>query len=179
MLGDQFTFDEKKRTFDYYDPLTTGDSSLSACVQSIVASEVGYAQKAVEYARYALLMDLANLGRNVRDGLHMASMGGTWMVTVFGFSGFRDHGGRFSFQPRPTRGLERMHFRLLLRGQPLEVEITRQTATYLLREGEGLSIWHEDEEVVLEPGTPVEKPIASGPQMSEAPGRGPEPERVG
>lgn len=178
MLGDQFTFDEKKQTFDYYDPLTTGDSSLSACVQSIVASEVGYAHKAVEYARYALLMDLADLGKNVRDGLHMASMGGTWMVTVFGFAGFRDHGGRFSFQPRPTRGLERMSFRLLLRGRSLEVEITRRAATYLLSEGEALSIWHEDQEVPLEPGTPVEKPIASGPQMSEAPGRGPEPEPV-
>ncbi len=171
LLGDQFTLEEKKRTFDFYDPLTTGDSSLSACIQSIVASEVGYSDKAVEYARYALLMDLADLGKNVKDGLHMASMGGTWMVTVFGFAGFRDHRGRFSFQPRPTEGLQRMAFPLTIRGQILDVEITRDTASYALREGEGLTIWHEDEEISLLPGAPVSKPIKSGPQASPVPGR--------
>ncbi len=171
LLGDRFSLAEKKRTFDFYDPLTTGDSSLSACIQSIVASEVGYPDKAVEYARYALLMDLADLGKNVKDGLHMASMGGTWMVTVFGFAGFRDHRGRFSFQPRPTEGLERMAFPLTIRGQILDVEITRQTATYTVREGEGLAIWHEDEELRLEPGVAVSRPIKSGPQSSRVPGR--------
>ncbi len=171
LLGDRFSLAEKKRTFDFYDPLTTGDSSLSACIQSIVASEVGYPDKAVEYARYALLMDLADLGKNVKDGLHMASMGGTWMVTVFGFAGFRDHRGRFSFQPRPTEGLERMAFPLTIRGQVLDVEITRQTATYTVREGEGLAIWHEDEELRLEPGVAVSRPIKSGPQSSRVPGR--------
>ena len=173
LLGDQFSHEQKKRTFDFYDPLTTGDSSLSACIQSIVASEIGYPDKAVEYARYALLMDLADLGKNVKDGLHMASMGGTWMVTVFGFAGFRDHGGRFSFQPRPTRGMERSHMTLTLRGQLLDVEISRECATCALREGEGegLSIWHEDEEIILSPGSPVTKPISAGPQTSPVPGR--------
>ncbi|MDJ0847555.1 MAG: glycosyl hydrolase family 65 protein [Myxococcota bacterium] len=171
LLGDRFSLEEKKRTFDFYDPLTTGDSSLSACIQSIVASEVGYPDKAVEYARYALLMDLADLGKNVKDGVHMASMGGTWMVTVFGFAGFRDHRGRFSFQPRPTAGLERMHFTLTIRGQLLDVEITPETASYTLREGEGLTIWHEDEELELAPDVRVARPIKSGPQASRVPGR--------
>jgi alpha,alpha-trehalose phosphorylase len=171
LLGDDFTLDQKRRSFDFYDPLTTGDSSLSACIQSIVASEVGYPDKAVEYARYALLMDLADLGRNVKDGLHMASMGGTWMVTVYGFAGFRDHRGRFSFQPRPTEGLESMRFPLTIRGQVLDVEITRDDATYRLREGEGLVIWHEDEELALKQGVPVTRPIRVGPQESPVPGR--------
>jgi len=171
LLGEDFSLEEKRRTFDFYDPLTTGDSSLSACIQSVVASEVGYPEKAVEYARYALLMDLADLGRNVKDGLHMASMGGTWMVTVFGFAGFRDHRGRFSFQPRPTEGLESMRFPLTIRGRVLDVEITRRKARYALREGDALVIWHEDEEVRLEPGRPVERPIQAGPQASPVPGR--------
>ncbi len=178
MLGDQFSIEEKKRTFDFYDPLTTGDSSLSACIQSIVASEVGYTEKAVEYARYALLMDLADLGKNVKDGLHMASMGGTWMVTVFGFAGFRDHGGRFSFQPRPAGGLLHLRFPLTLRGQILDVEVTREAATYSLREGTGLEIWHEEECIQLAPGTVVTRPLQVGPQISEAPGRGADPEPV-
>jgi len=173
-LGDQFTHEQKKRTFDFYDPLTTGDSSLSACIQSVVASEIGYADKAVEYARYALLMDLADLGKNVKDGLHMASMGGTWMVTVYGFAGFRDHGGCFSFQPRPSEGLERLAFPLTLRGQIVDVEMTREAATYTLRDGAGLSIWHEDEQIELRPGAPETRAVKSGPQTSRVPGRAPE-----
>jgi alpha,alpha-trehalose phosphorylase len=176
LLGDEFSLEEKRRTFEFYDPLTTGDSSLSACIESIVASELGYSEKAVEYARYALFMDLADLGKNVKDGLHMASMGGTWMVTVYGFAGFRDHRGRFSFQPRPTVGLDRLRFPLTIRGQILDVEITQESATYTLREGDGLTIWHEEEELALRPGAPLTKPVRSGPQASPVPGRAAEKE---
>jgi alpha,alpha-trehalose phosphorylase len=159
LLGDQFSAEEKKRNFDFYDPLTSGDSSLSACIQSIEANEVGYVDQAVEYARYALLMDLADLGRNVKDGLHIASMGGTWMVSVYGFAGFRDYEGRFSFRPRPSEGLDRLRFPLTLRGQILDVDITQESATYSLREGKGLVIWHEDEKIRITPGIPVTMPI--------------------
>ncbi len=174
MVGNELDLDLKRRTFDFFDPLTTGDSSLSACIQSIVASELGYAEKAVRYARYALLMDLADLGKNVKDGLHLASMGGTWMVTVYGFAGFRDHRGCFSFQPRPTAGLEQLSFPLAIRGQILDVEITQEAATYRLRpEGDpaGLVIWHEDEEIALRPGHAESRPVRRGSQWSPVPGR--------
>ena len=84
LLGDEFSDEVKKRNFDYYDPLTTGDSSLSASIQGIAAAEVGYLDKAMEYGRYAVLMDLADVGHNVADGCHIASMGGTWMALVYG-----------------------------------------------------------------------------------------------
>jgi alpha,alpha-trehalose phosphorylase len=135
LLGDQFSAEEKKRNFDFYDPLTSGDSSLSACIQSIEANEVGYVDQAVEYARYALLMDLADLGRNVKDGLHIASMGGTWMVSVYGFAGFRDYEGRFSFRPRPSEGLDRLRFPLTLRGQILDVVRDWSSGTRTRRSG--------------------------------------------
>jgi trehalose/maltose hydrolase-like predicted phosphorylase len=61
LLGDEFPIEQKRRNFDYYDPLTTGDSSLSACVQSIMAAEIGYEALAEEYFQYALLMDLADV----------------------------------------------------------------------------------------------------------------------
>jgi trehalose/maltose hydrolase-like predicted phosphorylase len=72
LLGDQFTLEQKRRNFDYYDPLTTGDSSLSVCIQSILAQEVGYPDKALEYAHYAVLMDLGNVEGNLKDGCHVA-----------------------------------------------------------------------------------------------------------
>jgi alpha,alpha-trehalose phosphorylase len=155
LLGNEFTLEEKKRNFDYYDPLTTGDSSLSSCIQSIIAAEIGYFDKAMEYSRYAALMDLADVGGNVKDGCHIASMGGTWMAVVYGWAGMRDYDGRLSFHPKVTKQMERLRFPLTIRGQILEVDITHETVTYSLREGEGLSIEHNGEEVKLSRGMPV------------------------
>jgi alpha,alpha-trehalose phosphorylase len=166
LLGDEFTPEQKKRNFDFYDPLTTGDSSLSACIQSILASEIGYPGKALEYARYAALMDLADVGGNVKDGCHIASMGGTWMVIVNGFAGFRDYDGQFSFRPRPPRQMKRIRFPLTLRGQRVAVDITHKEATYTLLEGTGISIWHEDRQVDLSPQRPTRSLPLSPPASS-------------
>jgi len=161
LLGHKFSAEEKKLNFEYYDPLTTGDSSLSACIQSIVAAEIGDSEKAMKYARYAVLMDLADVGGNVRDGCHIASMGGTWMVMVYGFAGMRDHGGRLSFHPHLPRQLRKLKFPLEIKGQELIVEMGEDTATYLLRKGAGLTIVHEGEEVLLGKGEPVILPISN------------------
>src|SRR5205807_4200164 len=103
----------KKCNFEFYDPLTTGDSSLSSCIEAIVALEIGEYDTAVEYARAALLMDLADVGGNVKDGCHIASMGGTWMVFAYGFGGLQDYDGRLSFSPqRPPEGQASLRFPL-------------------------------------------------------------------
>jgi hypothetical protein len=96
LLGNEFSEEQKRRNFEYYDPLTTGDSSLSACVQSIIAAEVGKHREALEYFEYTLLMDLANVAGNVSDGVHIAAAAGVWSSLVFGFGGVRDFGGRLS-----------------------------------------------------------------------------------
>jgi alpha,alpha-trehalose phosphorylase len=166
LLGHEFSLDQKRRNFDYYDPLTTGDSSLSVCIQSIVACEVGRYEKAMEYGRYALLMDLADIGGNVKDGCHIASMGGTWMAIVYGMAGMRDHDGQLSFRPVMTPRMERVRFTLRVRGQILDVEIVRDSATYSVREGTGLSLKHQDQEVRVKPGSPVTLPLT--PQSESA-----------
>jgi alpha,alpha-trehalose phosphorylase len=152
LLGDRFSLEQKRRNFDYYDPLTTGDSSLSVCIQSILAQEVGYPDKAMEYARYAVLMDLGNVEGNVKDGCHIASLGGSWMLCVYGLAGMREYGGRLSFNPRLPKGLKSLHFPLTVRGRVLEVEIKAETATYRLREGEQLTFRHWDREITLSEG---------------------------
>jgi alpha,alpha-trehalose phosphorylase len=154
LLGNEFSLDEKKRNFDYYDPLTTGDSSLSASIQSIAAAEIGYLDRAMEYGRYALLMDLGDIGDNVSDGCHIASMGGTWMVLVYGFAGLRDFDGNITFRPRLPAGVTRLRFPLTIRGNLLDVSIEDSTTTYALLEGEELTIGHYDEEVSLTVGVP-------------------------
>lgn len=159
LLGDEFSEDAKRRNFDYYDPLTTGDSSLSACIQSIAAAEIGYMDKAMEYGRYAVLMDLADVGQNVSDGCHIASMGGTWMVLVYGFAGMRDYDGHLTFRPRLPKELKALRFPLSIKGRTLDVAIDRESATYMLRAGPELVISHWDEEVTLAEGTPISKKL--------------------
>ncbi len=155
LLGHEFSRDQKRRNFEYYDPLTTGDSSLSVCIQSIVAAEIGKMDQAIDYARYATLMDLADVAGNVKNGCHIASMGGTWMVLVYGFAGLRDSDGGFSFHPRLPKTLKRMRFALTLQGQRLEIDLTHEKATYLLKEGAKIAIEHQGEAIVLDSGTPV------------------------
>ena len=161
LLGHDFSADQKKRNFDYYDPLTTGDSSLSSCIQSIVAAEIGYLDKAIEYARAAMLMDLADIGGNVKDGCHIASMGGTWMVLTYGMAGMRDHDGILTFRPRraPDQPAT-LRFPLTYHGQILDVEMGPDSAKYSLREGDGFVMRHEDEEIKLSPkNSVVTRPI--------------------
>jgi alpha,alpha-trehalose phosphorylase len=150
LLGDAFSPEEKKRNFYFYDPLTTGDSSLSSCVEAIIAAQIGDMEKAFRYGMAALLMDLADVGGNVKDGCHIASMGGTWMMLTYGFGGMRDNDGTLSFWPR--RAPEEsaiLRFPVTYRGQRLEIEIGLEKVEYALREGECLVIRHETEEVHL------------------------------
>jgi alpha,alpha-trehalose phosphorylase len=150
LLGDEFSLEQKKRNFDYYDPLTTGDSSLSACIQAIIAAELGYDEATVRYLRFAVLMDLADVGGNVRDGVHVASIGGTWMAMVNGLAGMRDYDGHLSF--RPTKLADRLRLRLTFQGRRLEVNLADSSATYTLLQGEPLTIRHGDEELRLAEG---------------------------
>jgi len=150
LLGNAFPLEVKKRNFDFYDPLTTGDSSLSSCVEAIIAAQVGDMDKAILYGMAALLMDLADVGGNVKDGCHIASMGGTWMMLTYGFGGMRDDDGLLSFWPRRAPEEDAiLRFPLTYRGKVLEVEIGLDKVEYALREGERLVIRHEMQEVEL------------------------------
>jgi alpha,alpha-trehalose phosphorylase len=150
LLGEAFSPEAKQRNFAFYDPLTTGDSSLSSCIEAIIAAEIGEMEKATQYGIAALLMDLADVGGNVKDGCHIASMGGTWMMLVYGFGGLRDYDGTLSFWPRRAPEAHAiLRFPLTYRGQLLEVEIGPETVTYVLREGEHLVIHHETEAIPL------------------------------
>jgi alpha,alpha-trehalose phosphorylase len=164
LLGEDFSEETKKRNFEFYDPLTTGDSSLSSCVEAIIAAQTGNIEKAIRYGMAALLMDLADVGGNVKDGCHIASMGGTWMMLVYGLGGMRDNDGTLSFRPRRApQDNAILRFPLTYRGQMLEVEIGPENVEYALREGECLVIRHETEEVQLTREYPTAlRPVSRG-----------------
>src|SRR5215468_7208621 len=150
LLDDVFSPEAKKRNFYFYDPLTTGDSSLSSSVEAIIAAQIGDMDKAIRYGMAALLMDLADVGGNVKDGCHIASMGGTWMMLTYGFGGMRDDDGTLSFWPhRAPEDNAILRFPLSYRGQMLQVEIGLEKVQYALCEGECLVIRHETEEIRL------------------------------
>jgi alpha,alpha-trehalose phosphorylase len=159
LLGHEFSREQKRRNFDYYDPLTTGDSSLSPCIQSIIAADLGYEDKAVEYFRNAALMDLADVAGNTADGVHVASAGGVWMAVVYGFGGLRDSDGTLAFDPRLPRTWDGLHFPLRYRGQRLDIDVGHDEVTYELADGEPLTIIHQGKPIELMPGKAITCPV--------------------
>jgi alpha,alpha-trehalose phosphorylase len=149
--GDSFTAEEKARAFAYYEPLTVRDSSLSACTQAVLAAETGHLELAHEYLAEAALMDLHDLEHNARDGLHIASLAGSWIALVAGFGGLRDHGGQLSFCPQLPPGIGRLSFAMRWRGATVHLTITAAETTYTLRDGAPVELRHDDETFTLGP----------------------------
>jgi alpha,alpha-trehalose phosphorylase len=164
LLGDRFSLGEKQRIFDTYDPLTTGDSSLSECIQSIAAAEVGHLRSAEEYFVDAAAVDLADIAGNLRDGVHVASAGGTWMAVVFGFAGLRDRGEHLSFRPMLPARLSAYRFKLRHRDRRLLVDVRRDEVRYELIEGDELTLHHHGQVHVVRRGEPLQ---ASGPVLAD------------
>jgi alpha,alpha-trehalose phosphorylase len=161
--GDAFTDEQKARNFAYYEQLTVRDSSLSACTQAVVAAEVGHIELAYDYFAEAALMDLDDLEHNTRDGVHIASLAGTWIAAVAGFGGMRDHDGELSFMPRLPEAITRLAFRLSFRGRRLRVEVRHEQATYSLLDGPPLEITHHGERATIGSEEPLVRPIPRAP----------------
>jgi alpha,alpha-trehalose phosphorylase len=177
LRGDAFTPAEKARDFAYYEAITVRDSSLSACTQAVIAAETGHLQLAYDYFIAASQMDLEDLEHNTRDGLHIASLAGTWIVAVAGFGGMRDHGGTLSFSPRLPRQLTRLAFGISYRGSRLRAEMTQRTARYTLRRGPALELIHHGRPFSLTTSDPASFPIpeiTAGEPPTQPPGRAPE-----
>jgi alpha,alpha-trehalose phosphorylase len=164
LRGDAFTPEQKAANFAYYERLTVRDSSLSACTQSVMAAECGHLDLAYEYAIENALTDLHDLHGNTANGLHIASLAGTWMTLVAGFGGMRDHAGILSFAPRLPPGLTRLAFTITHRGERLRVETDGQQVVYTLDDhGSTLELMHHSDRVTLISGQPLTLPVPVAP----------------
>ena len=157
--GDFFTDEQKAKDFAYYEALTVRDSSLSACTQAVVAAEIGHMELAYDYLSEAALIDLGDLQHNTRDGLHIASLAGTWIALVAGLGGLRDHDGVLSFAPRLPSALSRLAFRVMYKWRGLLVSVVPDEVTYSLRQGSALEIVHHGTTVTVKPDAPLKLPI--------------------
>lgn len=175
LQGDRFSATEKKADFDYYDPITTGDSTLSAVVQSVMAAEVGYHEVAYQYFIKALYVDLANLHGNTVDGVHVASAGGVWTTLVHGFGGMRDPGGRLRFDPRLPQEWAALTWRLRWHGTRFRVELRQDTLTFTIEEGDGeVPVQVRGADAVVRPGEPLQVALdGQGPRLDGEPNRSP------
>lgn len=167
LASDDFSRDEKRRDFEYYDALTTGDSTLSAVVQSVIAAEVGYRELAYRYFMHALRVDLDDLHQNSADGVHIASSGGVWMTLVHGFAGMRDAGRHLSFDPRLPAHWRSLTFKLAWQGARLLVTLEHGRICFELLEGdEAVVVYVHGKRIEVREGACVEMTLdAQGPDL--------------
>ncbi len=149
LLDDQFDAADKRRDFDYYEPLTTHDSSLSRCIFGIVASEVGYHDKAYRYFVDGVRTDLDDHHGNTRHGVHTAAMAGTWLGVVAGFAGLRMQRGVPAFAPQLPAAWTGYAFRLCVGDARLHLRVDRGGFHYRLDAGRMLMLKHRDQAIQL------------------------------
>lgn len=146
----EFTPEMRKKVFDFYEPKTIHDSSLSAGVHSIVACDIGYRDEAYGYLRQACRMDLDNVNRNTCFGIHAACMGSCYMMIVNGYAGMRVFDDRVHFKPYIPENWEEYSFRIRFRKSLFKVTVTQKNTEFVLLEGEGITLSSGDESVILD-----------------------------
>lgn len=146
VLGDLYSLETKERNFDFYEPRTVHESSLSSCVHSILAAELGRLDKALEMFHRAARLDLDDYNNDTDDGLHITSMGGTWMNMVYGFGGLRVKENGLYLTPVLPKTWTGYSFVLRYRGSEVKIHRTQNELTIQLLEGKPLHlrVWEKD-----------------------------------
>ncbi len=150
---DQFTREELERHFDFYEPFTLHESSLSPCVHSIQAAKLDRMEQAYNFYMRTSRLDLDDYNHEVHEGLHITSMAGTWMSIVEGFGGMRIKAGRLSFTPKIPKQWKRYSFKLNFRNRILKVDINQTQANFEILQGDDMEIFINDELLLLKEKT--------------------------
>jgi maltose phosphorylase len=129
LFEDQFDTETIKRNYDFYEPITVHESSLSACIHSIVASRIGNIDKAYELYLRTARLDLDDYNNEVDDGLHITSMAGTWLAIVEGFGGMRIMNGKVILNPLIPMNWKSYSFHACFRGARFEVKVTKDSVS--------------------------------------------------
>lgn len=148
-FGNQFSLPEKQRNFDFYEPMTVHESSLSPSIHAILAAELGKETKAVEMYQRTARLDLDNYNNDTEDGLHITSMTGSWLAIVQGFAQMKTWDGKLSFAPFLPSVWSGFAFHVNYRGRLLKVSVNKQTVEISLLKGDALEIEVYGERVKL------------------------------
>ena len=140
LYNSSFSTDVKRVNYEYYEPKTIHESSLSPAIHSILAAELGKMDDAVRFFGFATRLDLDNFNRNTREGLHTTSIAMAWANIVYGFAGLRSDGDMLSFAPRMPERWKTLEFSLVCRGRVIRVRMEKEGTTFSLVKGEPLNI---------------------------------------
>jgi len=152
LFEDHFTTQELERHFDFYEPFTVHESSLSPCVHSIQAAKLDRMQQAYTFYLRTSRLDLDDYNKEVEEGLHITSMAGTWMSIVEGFGGMRVIEDKLSFTPRIPKQWKAYSFKINFRKRVLKITVSNEGSKFELEGGkEDMSIRVNGERVVLKP----------------------------
>ncbi|TWR27200.1 glycoside hydrolase family 65 protein [Mucilaginibacter achroorhodeus] len=124
---DEYDIDTIRRNYDFYEPRTVHESSLSPCVHSIIAAKLGDIERAYQFYLRTSRLDIDDYNNDTEDGCHITSMAGTWMSVVEGFGGMRVKDGMLSFDPMLPAEWKALSFKVGFRGALLNVEISKQS----------------------------------------------------
>jgi len=149
LAGQEIDLRQKRRCFDYYQAITSHDSTLSASTFGILASQTGHADKALEYFYANLRVDLDNLHRNTDHGMHMAALAGSWLGLTWGFAGLRVSNGQLTFAPTLPAAWPGYSFNLRWRDCVLQVKVNADGVRYHLQSGKSLEILHHGQALTL------------------------------
>ncbi len=135
-----FTLEQKRENFYFYEHRCSHESSLSPAIHSIMAAEIGDLDMAEEYMAYGSRVDIDDYNRNAHQGLHVTSMSAAWMNMIYGFGGMRSDGDMLSFKPNIPKKWDRYAFTILVRGSVLKVEVVKGKATFKVLEGAPVTV---------------------------------------
>ncbi|MBU2927766.1 glycoside hydrolase family 65 protein [Winogradskyella psychrotolerans] len=152
---DQFTTEELERHFDFYEPFTVHESSLSPCVHSIQAAKLDRMDQAYTFYLRTSRLDLDDYNHEVHEGLHITSMAGTWMSIVEGFGGMRIKNDTLSFEPKIPEQWEGYSFKVNFRHQIITVSVSQNKTQFKLEGDKDLTIFVDGKEVTLSPNNMV------------------------
>ncbi|MUV36779.1 Alpha,alpha-trehalose phosphorylase [Lentibacillus sp. JNUCC-1] len=161
LLEDEQSEEVMRNSYQYYEQVTTFDSSLSFCIFSMMAARFGNLDKAYHYFIDTVRMDLDNTHGNTKDGLHMANMGGTWLSIVSGFAGMRIKEDGLFFRPQLPEQWDRYTFHMQYQGRQLDIDVTGRFFKVTLLNGAPLSFNVWDQTYTAEQNKPVHIPIGT------------------
>lgn len=152
---DHFSKEQLEKHFDFYEPFTVHESSLSPCVHSIQAAVLGRMEQAYTFYLRTSRLDLDDYNKEVHEGLHITSMAGTWMSIVEGFGGMRVKNSTLHFEPKIPAQWEGYSFKINFRNQVLKVSV-RPNETNLSLEGDKeITVFVNGKEILVEPNSLV------------------------
>src|SRR5258708_10677353 len=149
LFEDDFDLETIRKNFDFYEPMTVHESSLSPCVHTILAARLGYAEKAYDMYLRTSRLDLDDYNNDTEDGCHITSMAGTWLSVVKGFGGMRVRNGKLHFNPFIPDQWKSYSFRIEFRGQVVKIKVTKGKTETTLESGSGMEVVLNGKSVVV------------------------------